>query len=79
MLAPIPAVLVVVLVAATVLPGVLAPLIMLVPFAVGGWVFLWFMTIRRNRPSIPPDSSRGHSSGRAVQEGVGLACARGHL
>jgi hypothetical protein len=49
MLAPIPAVLVVVLVAATVLPGVLAPLIMLVPFAVGGWVFVWFMTIRRNR------------------------------
>jgi hypothetical protein len=49
MLAPIPAVLVVVLVAATVPPGVLAPLIMLVPFAVGGWAFLWFMTIRRNR------------------------------
>ena len=49
MLAPIPAVVVVVLVAATVLPGVLTPLIMLVPFAVGGWAFLCFMAIRRNR------------------------------
>jgi hypothetical protein len=49
MLAPIPAVVVVVLVAATVLPGVLAPLIMLVPFAVGGWAFVCFMAIRRNR------------------------------
>jgi len=49
MLAPIPAVVVVVLVAATVLPGVLVPLIMLAPFAVGGWVFVCFMAIRRNR------------------------------
>jgi hypothetical protein len=49
MLAPIPAVVVVVLVAATVLPGALAPLIMLVPFAVGGWAFVCFMAIRRNR------------------------------
>ena len=49
MLAPIPAVVVVVLVAATVLPGVLVPLIMVVPFAVGGWVLVWFMAIRRNR------------------------------
>jgi hypothetical protein len=49
MLAPIPAVVVVVLLAATVRPGVLVPLIMLVPFAVGGWVFVCFIAIRRNR------------------------------
>ena len=86
MLAPIPAVVVVVLVAATVLPGVLVPLIMLVPFVVGGWVFVCFMTIRRNRfdrwlyaytggfteldPGVPPRVVRWEDITDAVDEWV---------
>ena len=49
MLAPIPVFALAVLLAATTAPAVVVPLIMLLPFAVGGWIFVSFMAIRRNR------------------------------